>query len=490
MDTRMRLAAGSAERDEPNGPRPPSLQAGEAPPDLHVTDHLVGSGGGELRDKPTAHLLLLFSLLAWLLDPVTGGGESGVALWAVDESAEAAAAEMGGVTSSIAAKFAFFPPNPPSYAVITDEQSGRLAIPGIAAAGRDDVHVLRLPTRRGNEIVAVYLRHPRATATLLYSHGNAADIGQMFDLFVELSVHLRVNLIGFVTPYPSSWYDYSGYGQSTGKNIDKIGLVNCPILVIHKLCDKTLEFYHGRKGRKGDDHFEGIGLLGHAPASDRPTRRRCSPASSHRRCPPATNDSFSIVGAVSWPIDQRRHCPPLAGDLSSSLPHLARARRTTGAVSLPADHPIAAYTIGNAALVRHRAAPPPWVAAAATGCRSPSLQRLQKQSFLCCRSPSSIAAAPPPALLFPSSAVAAQPTHHRCQPSCDDRRSLPSRLSPLLCIFCNRNRASTGNSPCNTVAGPLAAANAGCRHRRCYSLASDDSARRPAVILAASPLLW
>ncbi|KAG6481000.1 hypothetical protein ZIOFF_057591 [Zingiber officinale] len=115
---------------------------------------------------------------------------------------------MGGITSSIAAKFAFFPPSPPSYAVIADEGSGHLSIPGIAVAGRDDVHILRLPTRRGNEIVAVYLRHSQATATLLYSHGNAADIGQMFDLFVELSVHLRVSLIG---------YDYSGYGQSTGK---------------------------------------------------------------------------------------------------------------------------------------------------------------------------------------------------------------------------------------------------------------------------------
>ncbi|CAL9038558.1 unnamed protein product [Musa banksii] len=224
---------------------------------------------------------------------------------------------MGGVTSSIAAKFAFFPPNPPTYAVITDEQSGRLAIPGIAAAGRDDVQVVRLPTRRGNEIVAVYLRHPRATATLLYSHGNAADIGQMFDLFVELSVHLRVNLIG---------YDYSGYGQSTGKpteyntyadieavynclkeqygvadedlilygqsvgsgptldlasrlqklravvlhspilsglrvlypvkrtywfdiykNIDKIGLVNCPILVIHGTSDEVVDCSHGKQ---------------------------------------------------------------------------------------------------------------------------------------------------------------------------------------------------------------------------------------------------
>ncbi|KAJ6371161.1 hypothetical protein OIU77_001629, partial [Salix suchowensis] len=43
---------------------------------------------------------------------------------------------------------------------------------------------------------------------MLYSHGNAADLGQMYDLFCELSLHLRVNLMG---------YDYSGYGKSTGK---------------------------------------------------------------------------------------------------------------------------------------------------------------------------------------------------------------------------------------------------------------------------------
>ncbi|CAN4081748.1 unnamed protein product [Withania somnifera] len=47
-----------------------------------------------------------------------------------------------------------------------------------------------------------------ATSTLLYSHGNAADLGQMYELFIELSIHLRVNVLG---------YDYSGYGQSTGK---------------------------------------------------------------------------------------------------------------------------------------------------------------------------------------------------------------------------------------------------------------------------------
>ncbi|KAJ0100444.1 hypothetical protein Patl1_21424 [Pistacia atlantica] len=114
---------------------------------------------------------------------------------------------MGGVTSTIAAKFAFFPPNPPSYRVEADDSCGGcLHIPEVPR--RDDVDVLKLRTRRGYDIVAVHIKHPKSTATLLYSHGNAADLGQMFELFVELSNRLRVNLMG---------YDYSGYGQSTGK---------------------------------------------------------------------------------------------------------------------------------------------------------------------------------------------------------------------------------------------------------------------------------
>ncbi|XAR67960.1 hypothetical protein NMG60_11002919 [Bertholletia excelsa] len=113
---------------------------------------------------------------------------------------------MGGVTSSMAAKFAFFPPNPPSYRLITDATTGLLLMEPFSH--RENVEVLKLPTRRGTEIVAVYVRYPMATSTLLYSHGNAADIGQMYELFIQLSIHLRVNLMG---------YDYSGYGQSTGK---------------------------------------------------------------------------------------------------------------------------------------------------------------------------------------------------------------------------------------------------------------------------------
>ncbi|CAL5370482.1 unnamed protein product [Camellia sinensis] len=113
---------------------------------------------------------------------------------------------MGGVTSSMAAKFAFFPPNPPSYKLITDELTGLLLLSPFPH--RENVEVLKLPTRKGTEVVAVYIRHPMATSTLLYSHGNAADLGQMYDLFIELSIHLKVNFMG---------YDYSGYGQSSGK---------------------------------------------------------------------------------------------------------------------------------------------------------------------------------------------------------------------------------------------------------------------------------
>ncbi|XP_059284783.1 uncharacterized protein LOC132038072 [Lycium ferocissimum] len=113
---------------------------------------------------------------------------------------------MGGVTSSMAAKFAFFPPNPPSYKLIKDDVTGLLLLSPFPH--RENVEVLKLPTRKGTEIVAMYVRHPMATSTLLYSHGNAADLGQMYELYIELSIHLRVNLLG---------YDYSGYGQSTGK---------------------------------------------------------------------------------------------------------------------------------------------------------------------------------------------------------------------------------------------------------------------------------
>ncbi|PKU77025.1 alpha/beta hydrolase domain-containing protein 17B isoform X1 [Dendrobium catenatum] len=113
---------------------------------------------------------------------------------------------MGGVTSSMAAKLAFFPPSPPSYELVTEPVTGLTTLSRFPH--RENVEVMQLPTRRGTEIVAIYIRNPMASSTLLYSHGNATDLGQMYELFIELSIHLRLNLMG---------YDYSGYGQSSGK---------------------------------------------------------------------------------------------------------------------------------------------------------------------------------------------------------------------------------------------------------------------------------
>lgn len=114
---------------------------------------------------------------------------------------------MGGVTSSVAAKFAFFPPTPASYRLITDEMTGLLVMNPFPH--RENVEISKLPTRRGTEIVAMYVRHPMATSTLLYSHGNAADLGQMYELFIELSIHLKVNLMGYDLKVSHSFFHSS-----------------------------------------------------------------------------------------------------------------------------------------------------------------------------------------------------------------------------------------------------------------------------------------
>ncbi|XP_057977858.1 uncharacterized protein LOC131164580 [Malania oleifera] len=124
---------------------------------------------------------------------------------------------MGCMFSRLAAKFAFFPPSPATYAVKKREDGKLVAVsamnspsmpPAFPHGDDNSLDVLLLDTKQGNRIVAFYLRNPYARLTLLYSHGNAADLGQLYDLFVQLKVNLRVNLMG---------YDYSGYGGSSGK---------------------------------------------------------------------------------------------------------------------------------------------------------------------------------------------------------------------------------------------------------------------------------
>jgi fermentation-respiration switch protein FrsA (DUF1100 family) len=82
-----------------------------------------------------------------------------------------------------------------------------LIFPVPAPTYRDTPGQTKLPSPDGNHITAVYLPNPSAPYTLLYSHGNAEDLGT-----IEQTLHeLRAR----------GWavfaYDYPGYGTSTGK---------------------------------------------------------------------------------------------------------------------------------------------------------------------------------------------------------------------------------------------------------------------------------
>lgn len=68
---------------------------------------------------------------------------------------------------------------------------------------KENVEVIRLLTRWGMEIVAVYIRNLMGVWTLLDSHRNTTDLGQMYELFIELSIHLCINLVGY--DYSSLW---------------------------------------------------------------------------------------------------------------------------------------------------------------------------------------------------------------------------------------------------------------------------------------------
>jgi abhydrolase domain-containing protein 17 len=79
------------------------------------------------------------------------------------------------------------------------------------AGYRDDAAILKLTSSDGAKISATYLPNPDATFTVLFSHGNAEDIGDD-QPFLE-----RIRAAGFAVLA----YDYQGYGTSEGKPTER-----------------------------------------------------------------------------------------------------------------------------------------------------------------------------------------------------------------------------------------------------------------------------
>ncbi len=76
----------------------------------------------------------------------------------------------------------------------------------------DGPGVLKLDTSDGRRISAMHLRNPEAGLTVLYSHGNAEDLGDVLP-FLEAMRKRGFSVMS---------YDYAGYGTSEGKPSEKV----------------------------------------------------------------------------------------------------------------------------------------------------------------------------------------------------------------------------------------------------------------------------
>lgn len=85
--------------------------------------------------------------------------------------------------------------------------SDRQMFPAPPPSYRDRPNILKLTTSNQQHLSALYLNHPTAQYTVLYSHGNGEDLG-------KIQPHLtQLNRLGFRV----FAYDYRGYGTSQGQ---------------------------------------------------------------------------------------------------------------------------------------------------------------------------------------------------------------------------------------------------------------------------------
>jgi fermentation-respiration switch protein FrsA (DUF1100 family) len=98
-----------------------------------------------------------------------------------------------------------------------------------APSYRDGPDIVRLETRSGERIAAIHVPNPEARYTLLYSHGNAEDLGFMRPFLPALRD------LGFAVLI----YDYRGYGLSEGRPSERAS---------YEDIDAAYEYLTGRLG--------------------------------------------------------------------------------------------------------------------------------------------------------------------------------------------------------------------------------------------------
>lgn len=76
---------------------------------------------------------------------------------------------------------------------------------------QDNGQIIKIPIDNTKKISALYFSNPKATITILYSHGNAEDLGTLVPILIQFRDQ-GYNILA---------YDYQGYGTSNGKPSEK-----------------------------------------------------------------------------------------------------------------------------------------------------------------------------------------------------------------------------------------------------------------------------
>jgi pimeloyl-ACP methyl ester carboxylesterase len=107
-----------------------------------------------------------------------------------------------------------FHPPAPSYEIKKDEKAGTYSVTFAEEAYNKkplkNLSVYVIKTSTNTSIPIFCFRSRGAKLTLIYSHGNATDIGLMFSMYAYMASELGINVVA---------YDYTGYGSSMADNI-------------------------------------------------------------------------------------------------------------------------------------------------------------------------------------------------------------------------------------------------------------------------------
>ncbi|KAG8183386.1 hypothetical protein JTE90_008288 [Oedothorax gibbosus] len=116
----------------------------------------------------------------------------------------------------ITEKIVFLPPRPPTYEIgFAESRAVRYVFslsPDVDTSSlKKIVHQEAnfCTTSRGNKVALLYMKTTdRNKRTIIFSHGNAVDVGLIHRFCVDLGLSTGCDIVV---------YDYSGYGQSDGK---------------------------------------------------------------------------------------------------------------------------------------------------------------------------------------------------------------------------------------------------------------------------------